>query len=154
MSTPEFLTKEKFDELTLELNVLTTEKRREIAKALEEAKALGDLSENAEYHAARDAQAALEDRIRVIEEMLHSAKIVDEAAHTKGIAGIGSIVKVKLTVGEKTFTIVGAEEADIPAGKISNQSPLGAAIMNKTKGDSCEYETPAGKQKCVIVDVK
>ena len=154
MSTPEFLTKEKYAELEAELEELTTTKRREIAKALEEAKALGDLSENAEYHSARDAQAALEDRIRIIEEMLHTAKIVEESAHKKGVAGIGSHVTIKLKTGEKVFTIVGAEEADIAAGKISNQSPLGAAIMNKVKGDSCEYETPTGKHTCVIVEVK
>jgi transcription elongation factor GreA len=154
MSTPEFLTKEKYAELEAELEQLSTVERQKIAKALEEAKALGDLSENAEYHAARDAQAALEDRIRVIEEMLHTAKIVEESAHKKGVAGIGSHVTVKLKAGERTFTIVGAEEADIAAGKISNQSPLGAAIMGKIKGDSCEFETPAGKQTCAVLDVK
>lgn len=148
-----YLSKEKHAELTKELEYLTHQRRREIAEALEAAKALGDLSENAEYHAAREAQAAVEERVLQIEEILRNSVIVT-SKHRTDIVGIGSVVTVRKGKEEKTFTIVGSEEADIAQGKISNQSPLGKAIMGKKKGDEYSYTTPQGTVKGTIVEIR
>lgn len=149
----EYLSKEKNEELKEELEFLTHVKRKEIAEALEAAKALGDLSENAEYHSAREAQAAIEERIMVIEEILKNSVIVG-GKHKTDVVGIGSVVKVKRGKDTKTYTIVGGEETDVSLGKISNKSPLGEAMMNKKKGDSCSYMTPMGEMECEILEIK
>lgn len=149
----EYLSKDKFEELKEELDLLTRVKRKEIAEQLEAAKALGDLSENAEYHSAREAQAAMEGRIMDIENILKNAVIVG-GRHKTDAVGIGSVVLVKCGKEEKTYTIVGSEEADIRAGKISNKSPLGEAMMGKRKGDTFSYTTPAGEKKCEILEIK
>lgn len=149
----EYLSREKHDKLKEELDFLTSVRRKEIAEALEQAKALGDLSENAEYHSARETQAATEERIMVLEEILKNAVIVG-GRHKTDAVGIGSVVKIKCGKDEKSFTIVGSEEADIGAGKISNRSPLGEAMMGKKKGDSFTYTTPAGEKKCEILEIK
>src|SRR3989338_8931708 len=133
MDTPkEYLSKEKHDELTKELEFLTHIKRKEIAEALEAAKSLGDLSENAEYHSAREAQAGVEDRVTVLEEILKNAVIVG-SKHKTDAVGIGSVVTVRRGKDTKTYTIVGSEETDVATGKISNKSPLGEAMMGKRK---------------------
>ena len=149
----EYLSKEKFDELKKEHEFLTSVRRKEIAEALEAAKALGDLSENAEYHSAREMQATLEERIMVLEEILKNAEIMG-GKHKTDIVGIGSIVTAKRGKDSKTYTIVGSEEADIMAGRISNKSPLGEAMMGKKKGDSFSYTTPSGEMKCEILEIK
>ncbi len=149
----EYLSKEKHHELKEELEFLTHVRRKEIAEALEAAKALGDLSENAEYHSAREAQAAVEERIMVLEEILKNAVIVG-GKHKTDAVGIGSVVSIKRGREEKTYTIVGSEETDVAAGKISNKSPLGEAMMGKKKGDDCTYTTPSGEIKCEIIEIK
>lgn len=150
----EYLTQEKFNELQLELHDLKTVKRKEIAEHLEHARSLGDLSENAEYHEAREDQAQTEARIIQIESILKNAAIVK---HTSGdIVEVGSKVTI-LKEGEKTestFTLVGSEEADISVGKISHNSPLGAALFRKKKGESFEFQSPKGIAKYKIIDVK
>lgn len=154
MNTPqEYLSKEKHDELVAELDLLTRLKRKEIAEALEAAKALGDLSENAEYHSAREAQAALEERISMLEEILRTAIVVG-AHHKKDTIDIGAIVTITLDGKKVVYTIVGSEETDVLAGKISNRSPLGEALMGKKKGDKCSFKTPSGVHECVIVSVE
>ncbi len=149
-----YLSKEKFDELTTELEHLKTIRRREIAEQLEYARSLGDLSENAEYEEARNLQAATEDRIRVIEEQLSHARIIE---HTKGsTVSLGSFVTIQKQ-GEKeehTYEIVGSAEANMQDRKISHLSPLGSALMEKKKGDLFAFETPKGSQKYKIVNVK
>ncbi len=152
-TTKEYLSKEKHTQLKDELDFLTRVKRKEIAEALEAAKSLGDLSENAEYHSAREAQAAMEERIMVIEEILKNAVIVG-GKHDTDAVGVGAVVKVRCNEDEKTYTIVGSEEADVVAGKISNKSPLGEAMMGKKKGDAFEYTTPAGEKTCEILQIK
>ncbi len=154
MDTPkEYLSKEKHSELVAELDFLTRTRRKEIAEALEAAKALGDLSENAEYHSAREAQAALEERISMLEEILRTAIVV--GAHSKkDVVDIGSTVTVKRNGEKQVFTLVGSEETDVKSGKISNRAPLGEALMGKKKGDVCTYKTPAGTQECTIVSVE
>lgn len=151
----EFLTPEKFEELKKELEHLKTTRRKEVAESLEYARSLGDLSENAEYQEARDMQAAIEERISHLEKIMKEAKIV---AHDKkgGVIGLGSEVSIQ-KAGEKgnhTYTIVGSEEANIHDHKLSYLSPLGEALMGKSKGDSFMFDTPAGKQNYKVVNVK
>ena len=149
-----YLSREKFDELTKELEYLKTVRRREIAEQLEYARSLGDLSENAEYEEARNLQAATEDRIRAIEEQLSRARIIE---HTKGNAvSLGSHVTIQ-KVGEKdehTYEVVGSAEANMQEHKISHLSPLGSALMGKKKSDTFTFETPKGAQKYKIVTIK
>lgn len=153
MDTKEYISKEKHEELKKELDFLTRVRRKEIAEALEAAKALGDLSENAEYHSAREAQAGVEERIMVIEEIMKSA-VITSGKHKTDTVGIGSVVTVKCGKDERTYTIVGSEEANITEGKISNKSPLGEAMMGKRRGDDFSYATPNGEKSCTIVDIK
>ncbi len=149
-----YLSKEKFDELTTELGHMKTVRRREIAEQLEYARSLGDLSENAEYEEARNLQAATEDRIRVIEDQLSHARIIE---HPKGnTISLGSVVTIQKQ-GEKdehTYEIVGSAEANMQEHKISHLSPLGSALMEKKRGDLFTFDTPKGSQKYKIVNVK
>ena len=147
------LSQEKFDELKAELERLTTETRKEIAENLEYARSLGDLSENAEYQAARELQAATEERIRRLEHIIKSAVIVSEKK--KDTVGFGSKVTIKKK-GDKEeheYTIVGSEEADMREHKISHISPLGAAMMGKKKGDTFTFSTPSGRQEYTVVAI-
>lgn len=150
----EYLTQEKYNELQLELHDLKTVKRREVADHLEHARSLGDLSENAEYHEAREEQGQTEARILQIENILKNAEIV---RHTSGdTVEVGSKVTVKKDGDAKDiiFTLVGSEEADISIGKISHNSPLGAALFGKKKGESFEFQSPRGAVKYKVIDVK
>ena len=149
----EYLSKEKFEELKAELEQLTHITRREIAETLEAAKALGDLSENAEYHSAREQQAGVEERIMDLEEILKNAVIV-AGKHKTDTVSVGAVVTVKRGRDTKDFTIVGSEEANVNEGKISNKSPLGEAMMGKKKGDVFVYHTPGGEMKCEIIEIK
>jgi transcription elongation factor GreA len=151
-TSKEYLSKEKHKELKDELEFLTHVRRKEIAESLEAAKALGDLSENAEYHSARESQAAMEERIMVLEEILKNAVIVG-AKHKTDTVSIGSEVTVKCGRTEKQFTIVGSEEANIGAGKISNKSPIGEAMMGKRKGEKFSYATPGGDMHGEILEI-
>lgn len=149
-----YLSKEKFDELTQELEHLKTVRRREIAEQLEYARSLGDLSENAEYEEARNLQAATEDRIRTIEGELSRARIIEHAKGSK--ISLGSTVTIQKQ-GEKeehVYQVVGSAEANMQERKISHLSPLGSALMNKKKGETFSFETPKGVQKYKIVNVK
>ena len=149
-----YLSKEKFEELTKELEHLKTVRRREIAEQLEYARSLGDLSENAEYEEARNLQAATEDHIRQVEEQLSHVRIIE---HTKGgTVSIGSGVTIQKQgeSGEHAYEIVGSAEANMQEHKISHLSPLGAALMDKKKGDMFAFDTPKGAQKYKIVAVK
>ncbi len=141
----EYLTQEKYNEFEAELETLKHDKRQEIAQNLEYAKSLGDLSENAEYHTAREAQANLEDRIKKLEILLKNAEIIAE--HDTSAVSAGSVVTIKNveTKDAYTYTLVGSEEADMESGKISNKSPLGHAMVGKKKGEEFSVETPAGK---------
>lgn len=141
------VSQEKFDEMVAELENLKTVRRTEIAKNLEYARSLGDLSENAEYQEARELQAATEERIRRLEDLIKRAKIVTDGKK-KDVVGFGSVVTI-LKDGSKEaheYTIVGSEEADMRIRKLSHVSPLGAALMGKKKGDEFTFETPNGKQ--------
>ncbi len=149
-----YITEEKKQSLKEELNTLKNIKRKEILEALESAKALGDLSENAEYHQAREDQGKTEDRINQIEYMLQSAIVVKK--HRSNKVEIGTTVSVKKESAKETtvYSIVGAEEADMSKNKISNKSPLGGALFSKSKGDVVSITTPKGLVKYTIVDIQ
>ena len=153
MNRGDYITKEKKEELEQELAELQGPKRKEIIAALEYAKSLGDLSENAEYHQAREEQGKLEERIKRIEQILRSSQVV--TATTGDIVGIGSKVTVEKegSADKKIYQIVGSEEADMAQGKISNRSPFGEALFGKKKGDSISFETPNGKVFYKIINV-
>lgn len=154
MTDQEFLTKEKFDELQVELDFLKTTRRKEIAENLEYARSLGDISENAEYHEARDLQAATEDRINKLNSILKSAKIV--AQKSSNTVSLGSVVEIQKEdeKEKRIYQIVGSEEANMQERKISHLSPLGEAMMDKKKGDTFSFTTPNGKMNYKIVGIK
>ena len=147
----EYLTKKKYDELVEELKYLKNTKRKEIAEALDYARGLGDLSENAEYHEARDMQATTEDRIAKLEMILKSATII--SSHDTTSVSVGSILTVQKAGAKekKILTIVGSEESDNSQGKISVRSPFGVASLGKKKGESFSFVTPSGTMTYKIV---
>ena len=153
--TPEtIVSQEKFDEMIKELEHLKTVRRTEIAKNLEYARSLGDLSENAEYQEARDLQAATEERIKKLEELVKNTKIVTDGKK-KSEVSFNSKVSIKKDGSTEVheYTIVGSEEADMRVKKLSHVSPLGNALMGKKKGDVFSFETPSGKQTYTIEKV-
>lgn len=140
-----YLSKEKHTELHNELDFLQTTRRQEIAEQLETAKSFGDLSENAEYHEARAAQANLEQRIYELDAMLKNVEIVEH--HKSDIAEVGTTVTLDKKGGDAvTYELVGSAEADTAAGKISVDSPLGQAIVGKKKGETFDFNAPSGKK--------
>jgi transcription elongation factor GreA len=161
MPREELISQEKFEELTKEHEELRTTRRKEVAEQLEYARSLGDLSENAEYQEAREMQAAVEERIQKLESILKNAKIVRSSkSDTIGMGSTVSVQKVgndpdaSAGAGKHTYTIVGAEEADVLSGKVSYHSPLGAALLGKKKGDEFSFHTPKGTQKYKILKVE
>lgn len=163
-ATGDYITEEKKQMLLAELKDLKGPKRKEILQSLEYAKSLGDLSENAEYHQAREDQGKLEARIVKIEQILQSSQVVSGGGGD--IVEIGSHVvvqKVPTKVGiptgvgkgeePKTYVIVGGEEADMKVGKISNRSPVGVALFGKKKGDNVSFKTPSGLVNYKIINV-
>ncbi len=154
MATAEFISQEKFEELTQELNELHTTRRKEVAEQLEYARSLGDLSENAEYQEARGLQAAVEERIQKLETILKHAKIVRSTkSDTVGMGSVASLQKLGGTE-KHSYTIVGAEEADMFSGKISYHSPLGGALLGKKAGEEFSFHTPKGTQRYKILKVE
>lgn len=148
------VSQEKFDEMIKELEHLKTVRRTEIAKSLEYARSLGDLSENAEYQEARDLQAATEERIKKLEELVKHTTILTDKKK-KNEVGFNSRVSIKREGSSEVheYVIVGSEEADMRVKKLSHVSPLGAALMGKKKGDVFTFETPTGKQTYTIEKV-
>lgn len=149
----QYFSKEGLEKLKDELKHRLEVQRPEIAVRIKEAKELGDLSENAEYDAAKDVQASNEGRIEEIKSILENAVII-ESADGSGIVRVGSSVKVDSKNGAQTFVIVGAVESDPAAGFISNESPLGAAFLGHKKGDKIEVKTPKGIMEYKMLEVK
>lgn len=141
-----YLTPEGLKQIEDELAYLKTVRREEVAQKLETAIKQGDLKENADYHDAKEQQAFVEGRINYLENLLHSAQIIS-GKRQDGTVGIGSKVTI-IEVGEdeeETYLIVGAAEANPSEGKISNQSPIGAALLGRKAGEKFKAETPAGE---------
>ena len=140
------LTPEGKEKLEEELEYLENEKRDEVGERIRVAREFGDISENSEYDDAKNEQAFLESRIAEIHQILAHARIVDSPKKSNRVV-IGSTITVQDEKGrERVFDIVGAAEADAAAGKISNESPLGAAALGKKKGDEISYEGPTGRK--------
>lgn len=154
MTKPFYISKEGLDKLKKELNYLKTIKRREIAQRIQEAKEMGDLSENTEYSQARDDQSFNENRITELEERIKNAKIIIRPVKKQAVVAIGSSIVVSTNGTKKEFTIVGSEEANPAEGKISNESPLGEKFLGKSIGDKVEIITPKGKAVYKILGIK
>lgn len=148
-----FFTQKRKAELQTELDNLQGVERGKIATEIETAKAHGDLSENAEYHAAREKQAKMEDRITEIQYMLNHGRIAETTNTNQVQVGHQVVVKNTNTDQEFTYTIVGMEEQDIMQGLISNNSPIAVAVLGKSVNDKVYYETPAGKTELQIVSI-
>lgn len=151
-----YLSAERLELLKKELRELKTVKRREAADRIEAAKALGDLSENAEYHDAKEAMALLEGNIYEIDELIKNARLIEdeEQTGTSGVARVGSTVVVRVNGKEKTFNIVGSNEADPANGKISNESPIGSALLGTNVGAKAEVKTPGGTTVYEVIAIK
>lgn len=149
-----YLTREKLANLKKELEYFKTTKRKEIAKRLKQAISFGDLSENAAYLEAKEAQITLEGKILELGDLIKNAIIIERTDHPHWVQ-IGSTVKIiSKNSEEKEFKIVGTEEIDPAQGKISHESPLGKALLNKPEGAVVEIETPRGKEKCKVIKIK
>ena len=149
------LTQEGYDNLEKELEYLQTEKRAEIAERIKIALGFGDLSENSEYDEAKNAQAANETKIAELENKLRYAKIIDESEIDTKTVQVGNTVKV-LDMEfneEESYTIVGSTEVDLAQNKISNESPIGAALMGAKKGQVVEAQAPVGVIKYKIISI-
>lgn len=153
MTEVQYLTQEKYDQLQTELKKLKTKTMPETAGRIDEARQMGDLKENAEYHAAREELAWQQARVKEIEFLLDNAEIVKKST-AGGAVDIGNTIVVEVNGKEREYTLVGAQEADPLEGKISNESPLGEAFIGKKKGDEVTVEIPAGEQVYKILEVK
>jgi len=148
-----FLTREGFDKLQDELEHLRTVRRQEIANRLHEAMEGGELIENAEYEDAKNEQAFVEGRIKEIEMLLATAQVINESEKSETVQ-VGSTVTIEEDGSSvETYTIVGAAEANPRLGKISNESPLGKALINKKKGDKFKVEAPAGSFEVKVIKI-
>ncbi|MBR3967501.1 MAG: transcription elongation factor GreA [Clostridia bacterium] len=148
-------TKEGLKELTDELSYLKNTKRKENLEAIAVAKSFGDLSENAEYDAARNEQAQIEAKIKELEEMIANAVVVDEDAIDAGVVSMGSHVKVIIesTGAEKEYSIVAPNQVAPMQGLISDQSPVGKALIGARAGDEVSFEVPSGAVRMKVVEV-
>lgn len=150
------LTREGLRALEDELQELKVNKRQEVAQKIKEAREQGDLSENAEYDAAKDEQRDIEARIEEIEKILKYAEVADEEETEQGVVNFGSEVSI-LDIGMdevNKFKIVGSTEANILEGKLSNESPLGMAIMKRRAGETITVEAPDGNYEYKILDIR
>lgn len=148
-----FLTEEGLKKLKNELDILMNTKRKEISERIQDAKELGDLSENAEYVEAKNDQSFVEGRILEIESILKNATIIKQKNNATGEVQIGSKIKIQDDEATKEYFIVGSNEADPAQGKISNESPLGQAFLGKKIGDIIEISIPKGMKKFKVLAI-
>ena len=150
-----YYTKQGLDKLKNELNDLKTKGRTDIAQQIAEARDKGDLSENAEYDAAKDAQGHLEAKIAQLEQVVANARLIDQSNLDTSKVSILSKVKIKNKKNGAvfTYTLVSEEEADLKAGKISLQSPIGKGLLGKKEGDAAKITTPGGEIEFEIVEI-
>jgi len=150
----QYLSTEKQEQLEVEMKKIKEETIPKLAKRIDDARQMGDLSENAEYHSAREEMAWAQSRVKQVVYILDNSEIISDTTDNKGTINVGSVIKIKSSTGEKEYTIVGAQEADPVAGKISNESPLGSAFVGKKKGDKVKVQLPAGEKEFKIISVK
>jgi transcription elongation factor GreA len=152
---PVYLTREGLERLKEELKLLVEVRRPEIAESIKQAKDLGDLSENSEYESAKNAQAFNEGRIRELTYMINNAQLIEETNGDTKEVRIGSTVTVRTEDGdEEEYTIVGSSEAKPASGRISNESPLGKALLGKKPKQKISFDTPGGLEKVTILKIK
>ena len=156
MAKEVILTKEGYEKLKQEIEYLSTEKRREVAERIRVAREFGDIAENSEYDDAKNEQALVEHRIATLEERLLSARVIEKKDIAKDVVSVGSHVKLRDMGANKTFEyrIVGSAEANPAEQKLSNESPVGKAIMGKKKGETVEVAAPRGSLKFKILEIK
>jgi len=148
------LTPEGLANLKAELDQLSTRRRREVAQRIKEAREFGDISENAEYDDAKNEQAMLEARIAQLEDKLRSATVIDSSAVSTDVVGVGSIVHVKDESGKSTkYTIVGSAEASPADMRLSNESPVGKALLGRKRGEEVQISTPKGQRRLKITKI-
>ena len=150
------LTPEGYKKLTKEIEYLSTDKRREVAERIKVAREFGDIAENAEYDDAKNEQALVEARIAMLEERLLNARVIQKKDIAKDVVSIGSVVRLKDMDANETveYHIVGSAEANPGDRKLSNESPVGRAILGKKKGETVEVSAPRGALKFKILDIK
>ena len=142
------LTPEGLDKLKAEIEYLSNDKRREVAERIKEAREFGDISENSEYDDAKNEQAMLEARIATLEEKLRSASVINASELDSNVVRVGSLVSVKDDSGKSLkYTIVGSTEADPSQNRLSNESPVGKALLGRKNGDSVKVQLPNGKTR-------
>jgi transcription elongation factor GreA len=149
---PTYLSKDGLEKLRAELDEMTSVKRPEVAQRIHDAKEHGDLSENAEYEDAKNEQAFVEGRIQQLEALIKNAILIDEN-HGNDHVQIGSTVKVDGPDGKESFMIVGSTEARPTEGRISNESPVGRALLGRKKGDKVTVQVPAGDIDYKIIQI-
>ena len=149
MARESVITQEGLEKLKTEIEHLSTVKRREVAERIKEAREFGDITENSEYDDAKNEQALLEQRIAQLEERLRRATVIDEKQIDTGVVGVGVLVHVKdqKSGDSKKFHIVGSAEADPMESKLSNESPIGSALVGHKRGDVVTVDTPRGPKK-------
>lgn len=150
---PVLLTKDGLHQLEEELEQLVTVRRGEVAERIRQARDFGDIAENAEYTEAKNEQSLLEGRIATLEGMIRNAVLIEDAPRPPGVVTVGAKVTVGLEDGDETYSIVGAAEADPLHGRISNESPLGRALMGHRAGDEVEWTSPSGTSRVRILSV-
>ena len=148
------MSKERHDELVAELEHLKTKGRQSVSERLRHAKDLGDLSENAEYQAAREEQSLLEQKIVQVEELLKNSSIIEKQPTGGTTVRLGSKVKVKKNGASAEYTLVGSNEADPFQNFISNESPLGHELLGKSVGDTIRVQTPKGTMEYAIEEIQ
>jgi transcription elongation factor GreA len=150
------LTPEGYEKLKQEIEVLSTDKRREVAERIRVAREFGDIAENAEYDDAKNEQMLLEHRIATLEERLRHARVIDKKDIAKDVVSVGSTVKLRDVDAKQTveYHIVGSAEANPSENKLSNESPVGKAIIGKKKGETVEVVAPRGALKFKILEIK
>ena len=150
------LTPEGYDRLKQEIEELSTVKRREVAERIRVAREFGDIAENAEYDDAKNEQMLLEHRIATLEERLRDARVITKKDIAKDVVSVGSKVKLRDVAAKETieYHIVGSAEADPAQNKLSNESPVGKAIMGHKKGETVEVSAPRGTLKFKILEIK
>lgn len=148
------LTREGKAELEAELDKLKNVTRKEVSEKIKEARSFGDLSENAEYDEAKNEQAEVEARINEIEHMLKYASVIDDDDIKSDIVTPGSKVKLSIFGKEQVYTIVGSTEADPYKNKLSYESPIGAACLNRNAGDIVKAQTPGGEMEFKIISIE
>jgi transcription elongation factor GreA len=150
------LTPEGYGKLKEEIEYLSTIKRREVAERIKHAREFGDITENSEYDDAKNEQAMLEHRIAMLEERLQNARVIDAGEVTTDVVGLGTKVRLKDLDANETveYTIVGSAEANPSEHRLSNESPVGKAILGRKKGETVEVSAPRGSIKFKILDIK